>query len=49
MVGSHLPDVSHVLPSFFGNGKGLIQRVTEIALGTRTSFVVHKYILKTSF
>ena len=44
MVGSHLPDVSHILPTFLGNGKGRLQRVAEIGLGTSTSFVVNKYI-----
>ena len=29
MVGSHLPDISHYVPIFLGNGKKLAQRVAE--------------------
>ena len=46
VVGSHLPDVSHYLPKFLGNEKGLLQLVAEIGLSTSTSFAVDKYILK---
>jgi hypothetical protein len=35
---------------YFGNGKGVSQRITEIGLGTGASFVLNTYVLKnTSF
>ena len=46
MIGSHLPDISHYIPTFLGNGKWLTQRVAKIGLGTGASFVVNQYILK---
>ena len=46
MVGSSLPDLSSSLPTFLGNGKGLLQRVTEIGLGTGVGYVVNKYVMK---
>ena len=46
MVGSSLPDLSSSLPQFLGNGKGLLQRVTEIGLGTGVGYVVNKYVMK---
>ena len=46
MVGSPLLDISYYIPTLLGNGKGLVQRVAEIGLGTGTSLVVHKYTLK---
>ena len=42
IMGSHLPDVPHYIPTFLGNGKVLAQRVAEIGLGTGVFFVVHK-------
>ena len=46
MVGSNIPDIHQYLPTYLGNGKGLLQRVAEIGLGTGTSFIVNQYILK---
>ena len=46
MGGSSLPDLSNTLPTFLGNGKGLLQRITEVGLGAGTGYVVNKYIMK---
>ena len=46
--GSYLPDVSHYLRTFFGNGNGRLQLVAEIGLNTGESFVVNQHILKSS-
>ena len=44
MVGSFLP--SFDLGTYFGNGKGLSQRVAEIGLGAAGSYVVNTMVLK---
>ena len=46
MIGSNIPDAHQYLPTYLEKGKGLLKRVAEIGLGTGTSFVVNKYILK---
>jgi hypothetical protein len=46
MVGSSLPDLSSTLPTFLGNGKGLIQRVSEVGFGVGSAYAVNKFILK---
>lgn len=43
VAGKYVPDMQ--LP-VLGNGKGLSQRVVEIAGGAGTSYVVHKYVFK---
>ena len=48
MIGSSLPDLSSTLPTFLGNGKGLMQRAAEIATGTGASYVINKYVMKNS-
>ena len=44
MVGSVLPSLN--LGTYFGNGKGLSQRIAEISLGTGASYVINTMILK---
>jgi hypothetical protein len=44
MVGSVLP--SFDLGTYFGNGKGLSQRVAEVGLGAGASYVLNTVILK---
>ena len=44
MVGSFLP--SFDLGTYFGNGKGLSQRVAEIGIGAAGSYVVNTMVLK---
>ena len=44
MVGSFFP--SFDLGTYFGNGKGLSQRVAEIGLGAAGSYVVNTMVLK---
>jgi hypothetical protein len=44
MLGSFLP--SFDLGTYFGNGKGLSQRVAEIGLGAAGSYVVNTMVLK---
>jgi len=46
MVGSMLPDMSSMLPTYLGNGKGLLQRCAEIGLGGGIAFGVNKYVLQ---
>ena len=46
MIGSSLPDLSNTLPTFLGNGKGLMQRAAEIGSGTATAYVINKYVMK---
>jgi hypothetical protein len=46
MVGSSLPDLSNTLPTFLGNGKGLLQRVAEVGFGVGSSYAVNKFVLK---
>ena len=45
-IGSMLPDLSNTLPTFLGNGKGLMQRVFEVGAGVGISYDVNKFILK---
>jgi hypothetical protein len=46
MVGSSLPDLSSTLPTFLGNGKGLLQRVSEVGFGVGSSYAINKFVLK---
>ena len=46
MVGSYLPDLSAELPTFLGNGKGLLQRVAEVGFGGGAAFAINKYMMK---
>ena len=46
MIASSLPDLSNTLPTFLGNGKGLLQRAAEIGTGTGASYVLNKYVMK---
>ena len=48
MVGSSLPDLSSTLPTFLGNGKGLLQRVSEVGFGAGVGYGIHKFVLKNS-
>lgn len=43
MLGQYAPDIS--LP-ILGNGKGLEQRIVEIASGAGSAFVLNKYVMK---
>ena len=44
MVGSYLP--SFDLGTYFGNGKGLAQRVAEIGIGAGGSYLLNTMVLK---
>ena len=46
MVGSYLPDLSAELPTFLGNGKGLMQRAAEVGFGGGASYAINKYVMK---
>jgi len=46
MLGSSLPDMSSTLPTFLGNGKGLLQRCAEIGSGVGISYGVNRYVLR---
>jgi len=46
MIGIALPDLSHSLPVFLGNGKGLLQRVAEVGFGTGIGYAVNKFVFK---
>ena len=48
MIGSSLPDLSNTLPTFLGNGKGLMQRVSEVGFGVGVGYGIHKFVLKNS-
>ena len=49
-VGSMIPSTNFGNQQFFGNGKGVSHRISEIALGTGAAFVLNSYVLKnTSF
>ena len=49
-VGSMLPDMNFGSQQYFGNGKGVSQRIAEVGLGTAGAFVLNTYVLKnTSF
>ena len=45
-IGSYIPDMSAELPTFLGNGKGLIQRVSEVGFGVGASYGINKFVLK---
>ena len=48
-VGSMIPPMNFG-QAYFGNGKGVSQRIAEIGLGTGAAFVLNTYVLKnTSF
>ena len=44
MVASFIPALE--LGTYFGNGKGLSQRIAEISLGTGASYVINTVVLK---
>ena len=46
MTGSFIPDLSNSLPVFLGNGKGLLERVAEIGIGSGTAYTINRFILK---
>jgi hypothetical protein len=49
-IGSMMPDINFGSQQYFGNGKGVSQRIAEIGLGTAGAFVLNSYVLKnTSF
>ena len=49
-VGSMIPPMNFGQQAYFGNGKGVYQRIAEIGLGTAGAFVLNTYVLKnTSF
>ena len=49
-VGSMIPPMNFGQQAYFGNGKGVSQRIAEIGLGTAGAFVLNTYVLKnTSF
>ena len=43
-VGSSLPAVKFGNQAYFGNGKGVTQRVSEIGIGVGASFVINNYV-----
>ena len=49
-VGSMIPPMNFGQQAYFGNGKGVSQRIAEIGLGTGAAFVLNTYVLRnTSF
>ena len=49
-VGSMIPPMNFGSQAYFGNGKGVSQRIAEIGLGTAGAFVLNTYVLRnTSF
>ena len=49
-VGSSLPAMNFGNTAYFGNGKGVSQRISEIGVGVGASFIINNYVLKnTSF
>ena len=49
-VGSMLPDMNFGSQQYFGNGKGVSQRIAEIGMGSGAAFILNTYVLKnTSF
>jgi len=49
-VSGMIPSTNFGNQAFFGNGKGVSARITEIGLGTASAFVLNTYVLKnTSF
>ena len=47
-VGSMLPAMNFGSQQYFGNGKGVSQRIAEIGCGTIGAFVLNTYVLKNS-
>ena len=47
-VASSLPGLNFGNETYFGNGKGLSQRLAEVTIGTGASFVLNQYVLKNS-
>ena len=45
-VGSSLPAVNFGNQAYFGNGKGVTQRVSEIGIGVGASYIINNYVLK---
>jgi len=41
-----LPPVNFGMQSFFGNGKGVTQRITEMGVGVGAAYVINNYVLK---
>jgi hypothetical protein len=49
-VGSMIPPMNFGQQAYFGNGKGVSQRIAEIGMGGAGAFVLNQYVLKnTSF
>ena len=49
-VGSMLPDMNFGSQQYFGNGKGVSQRIAEVGMGSGAAFILNTYVLKnTSF
>ena len=46
MVGGLTPPINFNNTSFFGNGKGLSARITEIGAGTASSYIINNYVMK---
>ena len=45
-----IPPINFGMQTFFGNGKGASQRLTEMAVGVGAAYVINNYVLKnTSF
>ena len=49
-VNSMLPDMNFGSQQYFGNGKGVSQRIAEVGMGSGAAFILNTYVLKnTSF
>ena len=48
MIGSYIPDFSESVPAILGNGKGLVQRISEVGFGSGAGYAINKYVLKNS-
>ena len=46
MVGGLVPPINFNNTSFFGNGKGLSSRITEIGAGAASSYIINNYAMK---
>ena len=45
-VSGMIPAVNFGNQAYFGNGKGVSQRIAEIGLGTGVAYVINQYVLK---
>ena len=48
MIGYAIPDMSHSLPVFLGNGKGLLQRVAEVGFAGGAGYGINTFVFKNS-